>query len=680
MDEEEFSAAGTGKQKRCSADRRGEAPFNRRAVARNAACTASFGIGGKPCRLGMAEKEDPRGDMIANTENTDALAMTTQCCQTLDGAEAEERMNDAFFHRDVFDALPMGVVVVDAETRIIVDANAYTLRLIGAAREDIVGQCCHKFICPAGDRGCPILDFGQTVEKSERVILGQNGTRFPILKSVRPIVRNGRKIMVESFLETEGFKHAEVQSRLIVAKEEAETAALQDSLTKLPNRLVFHQRLSVALERVARLPGYHCAVLYLDLDQFKLVNDSLGHQAGDELLVEVGHRLQASLRSGESPVPFLEPQDLVARLGGDEFAILLEGIHNTADTLHVAERVREALSAPLQLRGKDVQVTASVGITTSTDGEATADSMLREADTAMYRAKAGKRGMHVIFDEAMHARAVDRLQLESDMLLALKRNEFLLHYQPILSLQHDRIIGFEALLRRQSPQRGLVSPATIIPVAEETGLIVPIGAWVLREACQELKRCEVWSQPGEPLTMSVNLSARQLMQPDLVEMIARTLSETGVSGHALNLELTESIAMQDPERTAAIVEELRVLGVRTSIDDFGTGYSSLDYLHRFAADTLKIDRHFVARMQGDLRSRNIVRTIVSLAHNMHMNVVAEGAEQAHEISMLREMDCDCVQGFYFSRPVPAEDIGSLLAKHNTVQRSEVYQSPQARLM
>ncbi len=618
--------------------------------------------------------------MIAKAEGTEpgeALAIATRCC--FQGVDTEDFANDNFFHRDVFDALSMGVVVIDAETRVIVDANTYALELIDTSRQDIVGRCCHKLICPAGDRACPVLDFGQTVDKSDRVILGADGTRFPIVKTVRQMVRKGRKMMVESFIESEGLEHAAVQSRLIAAKEEAEAATLQDPLTKLPNRRVFHQRLTVALEGRRDVPGLHCAVLCLDLDEFKLVNDSLGHEAGDELLVEIGHRLQSSLRSCEMSATLRRPHDLVARLGGDEFAILLEGIRSTKDTLSVAERVRGALSAPLELRGKDVQVTASMGITIS-GAEATADSMLREADTAMYRAKAGKRGMHVVFDETMHARVVERLQLESDLLLALKRNEFLLHYQPILSLQHDRITGFEALLRWQSPQRGLVSPATIIPVAEETGLIVPIGAWVLREACLEWKRCQALAGPGKPLTMSVNLSALQLMQPDLVEMIERTLRETGASGDALNLELTESLAMQDPERTAAIVDELRELGVGTSIDDFGTGYSSLAYLDRFAADTLKIDRRFVARMIGDSRSRNIVRIIVSLAHNMHMTVVAEGAENAQEISMLREMGCDSVQGFYFSRPVAASGIASLLAKHNAAPRREVYQRPQARLM
>jgi EAL domain-containing protein (putative c-di-GMP-specific phosphodiesterase class I) len=286
--------------------------------------------------------------------------------------------------------------------------------------------------------------------------------------------------------------------------------------------------------------------------------------------------------------------------------------------------------------------------------------MLRDADTAMHRAKAAGRGGCVVFDQAMHYRAVERLQLESELRQAIVREEFFLHYQPIVSLPSKYIVGFEALLRWQSPRRGLVEPKIIIPVAEETGLIVPIGAWVLREACIQLRSWQERFVRGG-LTMSVNLSAKQFLQPDLVSTVARILRETGVAGHSLCLELTESAAMEDPERTYSTLEELQHLGVRLSLDDFGTGYSSLDQLHRFSVDTLKVDRYFVAGMTTNERNQKIVKTIINLAHNLGIGVIAEGAETAEHVDLLNGMACDCLQGYVYSKPLEPKGAESLLA-------------------
>jgi diguanylate cyclase (GGDEF)-like protein len=445
------------------------------------------------------------------------------------------------------------------------------------------------------------------------------------------------------------------------AKELAETVALQDPLTKLPNRRLFQNRLTLAIQHAARNPAYLCALLYLDLDRFKVVNDSLGHLAGDELLIEVAQRIESSLRSGQRPCSYPKHEDLVARLGGDEFAIFLDDIRDVSDALRVANRISEKLAEPFCLRDRDVAVSGSIGVATSSSHYETADNMLRDADTAMYRAKAAGRGGSVLFDQSMHLQAVERLHKESEMRQALERGEYFLCYQPIVSLMDWKIDGFEALLRWRSPTRGVVSPEDFIPLAEETGLILPIGAWVLHESCLQVRRWQELFGADPPLSVSVNISARQFSQPDLVDLVKQTLSETRVSGRNLRLELTESVAMEEPERAAPLFRELQQLGVRLSIDDFGTGYSSLSHLHRFSVDTLKIDRYFVGNMEVNERNLNIVRTIVSLARNLGMEVVAEGAETSTQVNLLRSMSCKYVQGYFFSKPAERAAVESLLA-------------------
>ncbi len=447
------------------------------------------------------------------------------------------------------------------------------------------------------------------------------------------------------------------------AKELAEIAALQDPLTKLPNRRHFQNRLKLAIQQAIRNPRYLCALLYLDLDRFKVINDSLGHLAGDELLVEVAKRLESCLRNTlEGGGPAIR-EDIVARLGGDEFAILLDNIRDVSDALRVANRITEKLAEPFSLCNKDVIISGSIGVAASASHYETSDEMLRDADTAMYRAKAVGRGGSVLFDESMHLLAVERLHKEFEMRLALERKEYFLCYQPIVSLIDGKIEGFEALLRWRSPTRGVVAPEDFIPLAEETALIVPIGAWVLREACLQVRRWQDRFGVDDALSVSVNISARQFSQPTLVDMVKQILTETGISGCHLRLELTESVAMECPDRTAPLLRELQELGVRLSIDDFGTGYSSLNHLQRFSVDTLKIDRYFVGNMEANEKNLNIVRTIISLAHNLGMEVVAEGAETSAQVNLLRSMKCRYVQGYFFSKPMECTAVDRLLAAH-----------------
>ena len=421
--------------------------------------------------------------------------------------------------------------------------------------------------------------------------------------------------------------------------------ALHDQLTGLSNRTLFMDRLEQTFARLVRRPDALFAVLFLDFDRFKNINDSLGHLAGDQLLKAISARLQECLRPG----------DTVSRFGGDEFAILLEHVKELSDATLVAERVQKAMLEPFQLGSQQVFSSASIGIALGHADYERAEDLLRDADMAMYRAKARGKARHEVFDAEMHTRAVALLQLETDLRWAIERGEFRLHYQPIVRLDSGAVVGFEALIRWQHPQRGLVAPAEFIPIAEETGWIVPIGKWVLEEACAQLSRWQAEIRTDEPLSMSVNLSSKQFSQFDLIESIESIIAQSGIAPGSLKLEITESAIMEDAQIVTNRLLQLRNLGVKLGLDDFGTGYSSLSYLHRFPLDTLKIDRSFVARLLEDGENREIVRTIVTLGKNLGMDVVAEGVEEAQQLSDLRDLNCQQGQGYFFARPLPAEE-------------------------
>jgi diguanylate cyclase (GGDEF)-like protein/PAS domain S-box-containing protein len=426
--------------------------------------------------------------------------------------------------------------------------------------------------------------------------------------------------------------------------------ALHDALTGLPNRALFVDRLQRALERSRRRPDDLFAVLYLDLDRFKVVNDSLGHSLGDELLVEVSKRLQAALRG----------VDTVARLGGDEFAFLLEELEGLGDATRAANRILADVSAPFLLEGQEVFTTASIGIILGAKGYERADDVLRDADIAMYRAKAQGRGRHQVFDRSMHARAVELLKLETDLRRGIERGELRVHYQPILSLASGRVVGMEALVRWQHPERGLVLPADFIPLAEESGLVLPLGEWTLQEACRQLARWRSRSPCPHELQMSVNLSARQFSQEGLVGKIEQALREGALPPASLILEITEGSIVEDSDRARAIIAALKELGVRLYIDDFGTGYSSLNSLHRFPIDGLKIDRAFVAGMAGGGDELEIVRTVVLLAQSLGLPAIAEGVETPEQLAQLRALKCGYAQGYLFSPPLEAEEATRVL--------------------
>lgn len=435
---------------------------------------------------------------------------------------------------------------------------------------------------------------------------------------------------------------ADVSQRRLV-EERLLQAAFQDSLTLLPNRALFMDRLSQILA-VSRRHSEACfAVLVLDVDRFKVVNDSLGHAVGDELLVAIARRLERCVR----------PADTVARLGGDEFTILLPEVGGVRGANRFAERIQAELVRPFRLAGQEVFASVSIGVAMGGAGSEDGQALLRDADLAMYQAKANGKARCEVFDREMHARALDQLQLETDLRRALEREEFELHYQPLVSLVDGSLRGFEALVRWRHPTRGLVAPGDFLPMAEDTGLIVPLGSWVLKTACATLAR---WRQGGRcPLAMSVNLAGRQIEQSDLVEEVAGVLVGTGLPADCLVLEVTENVVMSRATDALALLQQLKALGVRLHMDDFGTGLASLAYLRDFPMDSLKIDRSFVQRMTLHPEDEEIVRTIVNLGRNLRLGVIAEGIETSEQLDRLRSMGCDLGQGYHISRPMPEAD-------------------------
>jgi diguanylate cyclase (GGDEF)-like protein len=435
------------------------------------------------------------------------------------------------------------------------------------------------------------------------------------------------------------------------AKERVAHDALHDGLTGLPNRVLFLDRLNQARARAAGREGAFFAVLLLDLDRFKLVNDGLGHNVGDELLVAASAVIKRCI--GEV--------DTVARLGGDEFAVLLENVAGVEDASRMARKISEGLSTPFHIGDSDVFTTASIGIALGHDAYSRGEDVLRDAHTAMYGAKAAGASRHVVFKGSMRMRAVKLLQTETDLRRALQRRELLLHYQPIVSLASARIVGFEALVRWQHPRRGLVSPLEFVPIAEETGLILPIGRWVLAEACACVKEWESRQGAALDVSVNVNLSGRQFAQQDLVAEIDGVLGEAKMDPQKLKLEVTESVLMENADSARITLESLRERGIRLCIDDFGTGYSSLAYLVRLPVDTIKVDRAFVRGMFERDENLEIVRTIVQLAKNLRMGIVAEGVETKEQRAKLVELGCELGQGYLFAKPVDAETAWGMLA-------------------
>jgi diguanylate cyclase (GGDEF)-like protein/PAS domain S-box-containing protein len=431
--------------------------------------------------------------------------------------------------------------------------------------------------------------------------------------------------------------------------------ALHDALTGLPNRNLLEDRLTMAIRALARREQ-PLGVLLVDVDRFKVVNDSLGHEAGDGVIVELGQRIAGAIRPG----------DTVARFGGDTFVVLCEELTSAGEALGIAQRVQEATGQPIDVAGNELVLSVSTGIALADDPDVLPGSLLRDADSAMHVAKRSGRARSVVFVDEMRDQALGRLETETQLRKAIAQGELRVHYQPILGLGSRTVVGLEALVRWEHPTRGLVPPSEFVPIAEETGLVVPLGEWVLEQACRQLR---AWDAVMPGLTVSVNLSGVQITQPDIVSRIAAVLDTTGVDAHRIALEITESVLMRDAEDTLSVLRALKDLGVKLHVDDFGTGYSSLSYLKRFPVDALKVDRSFVDGLGDDPDDIAIVGAIVGLAHSLGMETIAEGVESEAQLAVLERLGCEAAQGYLFSRPLVADDVASTVAQIPTARTS-----------
>ena len=529
--------------------------------------------------------------------------------------------------------------------------NAQAESIFGWSRDEAIGRSLAQTIIPPGYQEAHQRSLTHFLAAGEARILGQrievealhrDGHTFPAELSVSPIGLSG-----DGEMSFSGFVRDITHRKK--AEETIRHQAHHDALTGLPNRALFTDRLDQALAH-ARRAEQNVAVLFLDLDRFKIVNDTLGHASGDRLLIQVACRLRDCLRA----------EDTLARMGGDEFTVILPGVPASTGgeaAVQVAENLLAALAAPILLDGHELRVTVSIGISLFPHDGENAETLLKHADVAMYRAKEKGRSGYQLFTESMNVSALERLTLEADLRRALERDEFCLFYQPQFSANEEHIVGVEALVRWRHPTRGLVSPATFIPLAEETGLIVPLGDWVLEEACRQ---AAVWQAERRPLRVSVNVAARQLQRPDFAHYVAQTLAQAGLSPCWLDLELTESVLIENAVQARGTLRALRAQGLRVSVDDSGTGYSSLSYLRLFPLDVLKIDRAFVRDLTRDAADQAVVRALIDLAHGLNLEVVAEGVETSDQRDCLSALGCDVFQGFLFSAPVPLADLESLL--------------------
>jgi diguanylate cyclase (GGDEF)-like protein/PAS domain S-box-containing protein len=550
--------------------------------------------------------------------------------------------------RVAFDQASIGMALVTSNGRWL-RVNHSFCEILGYTKEELFARDFRAIIHPE--------DLAPALADVSELLKGNVPT---LQREKRYIHKDGHVVRVlwslsQAQVENSNTAYLIFQIQDITDRKQAEERllhdAFHDALTGLPNRALFIDHLKLTIAQSKRNKARKFAVLFLDLDRFKVVNDSLGHIIGDQLLVGIARRLELCLREG----------DTVARVGGDEFTILLDDLMEENEAEFIAERIQQEVGTPFFLGGREVFTTVSIGIAPSVRGYDEPDEMLRDADTAMYRAKSLGKARHEVFDEAMHALAVNLLQLETDLRRAQERNEFIIEYQPIVSLTDFRVSGFEALVRWQHPDRGLVSPIDFIPVAEEGGQILQIGQWVLRQACIDMRGWQERFPADPPLFVTVNLSAKQFAQPDLIERVKESLEISNLDPNCLKLEITESVVMDDIEKGTAMLFQLRALGVRLSIDDFGTGYSSLSYLHRFPIDTLKIDRSFVTRIVNDKENIEIVRTILMLAENLGMDVVAEGVETQEQMALLRQLSCQSGQGYFFSKPMRVHEAEQIIS-------------------
>jgi diguanylate cyclase (GGDEF)-like protein/PAS domain S-box-containing protein len=558
-------------------------------------------------------------------------------------------------YRTIFENTGTATIIIENDTTISL-ANSEFANLAGFDKNEIehlkswlnfIDEKTQRKIRNGEELSVP-PEYNSTAPHFECTFLDKNGEPKDMLCSLADIP--GSEKSVVSLADITELKEAERQIY---------HQAFHDTLTNLPNRALFMEHLSMALKRAKRRDNYYFAVLYLDIDRFKLVNDSLGHSVGDRLIAAFANRLQESLRD----------LDILARFGGDEFVILLEDIENSEYASGVADRLQQELKRPFNVEGKEVFAPASFGVVLNTRDYDDPEGIIRDADAAMYHAKENGKAQYKIFDKTLHKKALHLLERETDLRKAVNRDEFENHYQPIVDLQTASLVGFEALIRWNHPQLGLIYPGSFISIAEETGLIVPITKLIAQRACADLCRWQNKLKDELKLTMNINISSKHFLSPTLLDDIKDILYQTGMPPDQLKLEITETALMEDADETIRLVHRLKELGLHLVIDDFGTGYSSLSYLQRLPIDTLKVDRSFVSQIQSEPDgNRNIVEAIISLAHRLKMRVVAEGVETEEQFAILLEMNCQYGQGYLFSKPLSKSQIDKLI--HSILQLAQ----------
>jgi diguanylate cyclase (GGDEF)-like protein/PAS domain S-box-containing protein len=593
------------------------------------------------------------------TERTKELALTNKTLQSqtkfLESAMQRLHHSEANY-RLLLDHLQAGVVVHAPDTNIVM-CNQMASKLLGMAPEQMQGQTDSAFVQVLIDETGLELPLEQY--PVNRVI----ATKVPLQNQVVGIRHSSQKILWVLVNAFPTFDNKAQLSQVVVtftditdhkvAEEALRFRALHDALTGLPNRALLLERLNHALQQTKRYPNSLFAVLFIDLDRFKIINDSLGHTIGDHLLVQVADTLLVYVRSS----------DTVARLGGDEFVILLEQINNLQEAIHVAERIQSDMKSPLNLMGQTIFTSASIGIAVSDSNYTSGEEILRDADNAMYRAKAKGQAGYEVFNPEMHQSAIQLFELETNLRQAIKQQDFTLHYQPIVCIENNQLLGFEALVRWQHPELGIISPNQFIPLAEETGLIVPLSEWIVQEACRQMATWVAQFPTAATLKMSVNIAARQFQTPHFLEMLDQVLRETPLAANHLKLEVTERLLLANVDIVLSTLESLKQRGIEISIDDFGTGYSSLSYLKRFPIHTLKIDKSFVDNLDGKHSDDSIVKAIIQIAHSLGMAVIAEGVETPIQRERLQKLGCGAIQGYLIAPPLAADQAEAFIEQY-----------------
>ena len=542
------------------------------------------------------------------------------------------------FSSAMYDMLGFGVAIIEADTHRVVFANARALAMSGHKAEDVVGQFCHHLLCPAEAGHCPITDMGQQVDNSEKKMLLADGGQLPIIKTVVPIVMEGKRYLIESFVDNA------VQAKM---QEQLRFLAYHDYLTGLPNKLFFLEQLNCALAKAGQ-GSRLLAIMFLDLDGFKMVNDTMGHATGDQLLIAVAGRLQATLAE----------KIVIARIGGDEFAVLFDSPEAVTKLEQTADTVLDSFQRPFHLDERDYYITASLGVSLFPEDGEDADTLIKIADIAMYKAKEKGRNQWALCTPELKASLQEWMDLSTALYRAVENGELSVYYQPQVEIGSNRIIGAEALLRWQQADGKFVSPARFIPIAEQTGLIHSLGEWVLYETCRQNR---AWQDDGLPaLPIAVNLSMLQFNNPRILQQVTDILQTTQLDGRYLELEITESAAMYETQYAIDTLQAFQRLGISIAIDDFGTEYSSLNYLKHLPVDRLKIAMPFIRGLGQNRKDEAIARSIIVLAKSLGLRVIAEGVETCEQLGFLRQEGCNAVQGYYYYKPMTAADMEALL--------------------